>query len=116
MEAKNQAYLLGLRLKLPLHIVEGICDTQSEPRDRLLQVIIEFLKQVQPRPTWRAIVDALRSPAVNLQHLAMRVEAAHFPDPSAIREIPPETTTPAGMLPLIQENYIYFLLSHSHEV
>ena len=63
--------------------MEGICDKYSEPRDRLLQVLIEFKKQVDPRPTWRAIVTALRSPAVNLPRLAMRVEAAHCPDPTA---------------------------------
>ncbi|CAI8041005.1 hypothetical protein GBAR_LOCUS22788 [Geodia barretti] len=38
-----------------------------------------FLNQ-EPRPTWRVIVDALKSSAVNLPQLAMTVEAAHFPD------------------------------------
>ena len=78
--AQNQSYELGLKLKLPLHIVEGIHSTYSHPRDRLLQVIIEFTKQVDPRPTWRAIVSALRSHAVNLPQLANIVEAAHLPD------------------------------------
>ena len=59
---------------------------------------MEFLKQAEPRPTWRAIVTALRSPAVNLPQLAMRVEAAHFPDPTASRDLPPpDTATPTGI-------------------
>ena len=38
-----------------------------------------------------------RSPAVNLPQLAMRVEAAHFPDPTASCDPPlPETTVPTG--------------------
>ena len=78
LEAQNQSYALGLKLKVPLHIVEGIHSTYSQPRDRLILILIDFTVQVDPRPTWRAIVDALRSPAVNLPQLAMRVEAAHL--------------------------------------
>ena len=95
LEAQNQSYVLGLKLKLPLHVVDGICESHSKPRDRLLQVLIEFTKQVEPKPTWSAIVAALRSPAVNLPQLAMRVEAEHFPDPTAARDAPP--TSPTGM-------------------
>ena len=83
---------------LPLHVVESICEVHTQPRDRLLQVIIAFLKQEQTGPTWRVIVDALRSPAVNLPALAKKVEAAHFPDTTSTRDVVPETTT--GMTPL----------------
>ena len=97
IEAQNQSYVLGLKLRLPPHFVEDICEKHSEPRDRLLQIVAAFLQQVDPRPTWRAIVAALRSPAVNLPQLAMRVEAAHFPDPTVSRDPPPpEATTSIG--------------------
>ena len=77
--------------------MEDICDKHSQPRDRLLQILTAFLQQGDPRPTWRAIVAALKSSAVNLPQLAMRVEAAHFPDPTASREAPPpEATTFTG--------------------
>ena len=98
MPAQNQSFALGLKLMLPLHVVEGICEVHTQPRDRLLRVIIEFLKQEPTGPTWRVIVDALRSPLVNLPRLAKRVEAAHFPDPTSARDAVPETTT--GMKPL----------------
>ena len=97
LEAQNQSYVLGLKLKLPLHVADGIYEKYSRPRDRLLQVITAFLHQMDPRPTWRAIIAALRSPVVNLPQLAMRVEAAHFPDPTASRNAPPpEVTTSTG--------------------
>ena len=97
LEAQNQSFTLGQKLKLPLHIMNDICTTYSQPRDRLLQVLIEFTKQVDPIPTWRAIVAALRSSAVNLPQLATRVEAAHFPDPTASHEAPsPGAATPTG--------------------
>ena len=91
LEAMNQAYMLGLVLKLPPHVVDAISAAYTNARDRFLQVILAFLRQAEPRPTWRVIVDALRSPAVNLTALAERVEAAHFPDPTATRPPPPAT-------------------------
>ena len=90
LDAQNQSYKLGLRLNLPVREVEAIFTKYLDPCDRLLQIIIAFLRQAEPRPTWRVIVDALRSPAVNLTALARRVEAAH--DLTATRDVVPETT------------------------
>ena len=84
LEAQNKPRIFGLKLNLPLHIVDSIHSTYSQPCDRLLQVLIEFTKRTDPRPTWRVIVDALRSPAVDLPHLAKKVEATHFPDPTGL--------------------------------
>ena len=93
LPAQNDSFELGLRLKLPHHEVEGIHSTHSDPRSRLLHVILAFLNQAEPRPTWRVIVDALRSPAVNLPRLANKVEATHFPDPTPSRDVVTETTS-----------------------
>ena len=85
LEAQDQSVFFGIRLGLPLHVVEAIHSRYQKQKDRLLHVIIEFLRQVV-RPTWRVIIDTLRSPAVNLPRLADRVEAAHFPDPTPTRD------------------------------
>ena len=77
LEAQNQSHYLGLKWKIPTHIVEGIHSQYSSPKDRLFHVVVEFLKQVEPRPTWGAVVDALKSPVVGLPHLAKRVERNH---------------------------------------
>ena len=96
LEAQNKSRIFGLKLKLPLHVVDSIHATYPQPEDRLLQVLIEFTKQTDPGPTWRVITDALRSPAVNLPHLAEKVEAAHFPDPTSTRDVVSEIT-PTGI-------------------
>ena len=75
--------------------VEAIQATYQQPKDRLLHIIIAFLNQTEPRPTWRVIVNALKSPVVDLTALASRVEAAHFPHPTATRDVVTDT---AGML------------------
>ena len=93
LPAQNHSHMLGLKLGLPLHDVESIQSNYHDPRDRLLKVISEFLRQEQTGPTWRVIVDALRSPVVNLPALAQKVEATHFPDPTSTRDVVPETNT-----------------------
>ena len=77
--AMNKSYELGLRLKLPKHEVESIHKQYSDPRTRLLHVIMERIEQVLPGLTWGIIVEALRSHAVNLPVLAGELETAHCP-------------------------------------
>ena len=90
-EAQNHAHLLGLMLKISPWEVEAIQRKNKEPIDKLYDIILAFLRQAVPPPTWRAIVNALKSKIVNLTALAKRVEAAHFPDPTASRG-PPTTS------------------------
>ena len=97
LPAQNKSYELGLKFKLPQHVVEAIHSKDIPADQYLLRILIKFLQQVNPRPTWRVIVEALKAPAVNLPGLAMRVEAAHFPDSTVTRDVVPETTT--GMSP-----------------
>ena len=89
MDAQNSAHLLGLMLNVKPRDVEAILIKYQDQKDRLYHIIIAFLGQAEPRPTWRVIVGALRSPVVNLTALAGRVEAAHFPDLVATRDVVP---------------------------
>ena len=89
LPAQNKSYNLGLKLKVPLHVVRAIHAKNQLAEDHLRDVLEEFLKRIQPRPTWRVIINALRSPTVNLSQLANAVEAAHFPDSTSTRD--PET-------------------------
>ena len=95
VEAQNHSKVFGLQL-LPPHEVEAIHSQYQDPKERMLHILLAFTRQIQPRPTWRVIVEALRSPSVNLPTLAARVEAAHFHE---THDVVPKTTT--GMLPLI---------------
>ena len=91
-EAQNHSYLLGLMLKLKTSDVKAIHATYQEPKERLSHVITEFLNQTKPRPTWRVIINALRTRTVNLQALAKRIESTRFPDPTSTRNVVPEMT------------------------
>ena len=76
LEAESESFILGLRLNLRLIEVEAIQAKYSDPRERLLQILIAFLRQTKLVPTWRVILEALKSPVVGLTSLAARVEAA----------------------------------------
>ena len=95
-DAKPKAHLLGLMMNVKPSDVDATQATYQQPEDRLLQIIKIFLQQAEPRPTWRVIVEALRSPVVGLTALARRVEEAHFPDSTATRDVVAE---PKGKRP-----------------
>ena len=82
LEVQNKSHIFGLKLKLPVHVVDSwiIHSSNIQPEDQLLEVLRTFTKQTDPRPTWKVIKDALESPAVNLPQLAEKVERAHFTD------------------------------------
>ena len=77
LPAQNRSKLLARKLKLQEHTVQTIHNSYTDKTECLCQVILEFLNQVEPRPTWRVILDALRSPVVNLPRLAQDIEKRH---------------------------------------
>ena len=106
LPACNKSLMLGLALNLSLSEVEAIHMQYQNPRQCLLRVIMSFLEQVEPRPTWGVIVEALRSRAVNLPDLARRVEAALIPDPTATRVVPETTTGKSPSAPIISDLFM----------
>ena len=96
VEASNHSYVLGLKLRLSPHVVEAIHCNYLDPMEHLVHIIYNFTIQTEPIPIWRVILEALRHPVVNFPVLAKRVEAVHFPDPTATCDVVAETT---GMLP-----------------
>ena len=81
LPAQVQSFYLGIRLRLLHYVVDAIHKLYLQPQDRLYHVLVEFLKKVEPRPTWRVIVDALRSPTVDLPQLAEEIERKYCPNP-----------------------------------
>ena len=78
LEAQNRSYYLGLALKLPTYVLDAIHSPNANPQDCLRRVIEEFLRGVDPRPTWSAIAVALKNPSVKLPRLAEEIEAKYY--------------------------------------
>ena len=71
-------YKIGIRLKVPVDKLDDIRSQFSEPGDQLCEMLKEWLKgAVGSRPTWGALVEALRSQTVREPKLADQLEVKH---------------------------------------
>ena len=92
---------LGRVLGLPPSTVESIHKQYSDPPERLLSVIDEFVKQVEPRPTWRTLLNALRGPLIGEYALAKTIGESLTTDVSTSAAVVPG---PTGGYPFTQSN------------
>ena len=78
-DVRTKSDKFGRVLKLPKATVDCIYQQYSDPQDRLFAVLDEFVKQVEPPPTWRVIVEALRHPLIGQHRLAQEIESKYCP-------------------------------------
>ena len=90
-DLKSKYEIFGRLLKVPRDLVKRIRKEHDEPETRLLHIIEAFLRQKDPRPTWRIILEALRNPLINAPRLAGKIERIYGFQPS----------DPLGMYPKI---------------
>ena len=75
--ARTKWYKVGLRLKVPVDTLDCIKKESNDAGDQLCEAIKNWLKRVGVKPTWRALVDALRSQSVGESQLADHLEAKY---------------------------------------
>ena len=69
--ARAKWYDIGLRLGISADTLDAIDNAhQHKPEECFTHTIKEWLRNDDPRPTWEALADALRSPVVGHAHLA----------------------------------------------
>ena len=77
MQTKSEMF--GRLLKLPTETVDSIILQRStDLKNQLFSIIEEFVRQIDPQPTWRVILNALRSPLLKEDRLAMKIENQLF--------------------------------------
>ena len=72
-------YNIGIELRVPLHALKGIAQDNKDVSDRFREMLITWLNLVNPKPTWEALVNALRQPAVGQEQLAQSVQEDYCP-------------------------------------
>ena len=78
VQAKSE--LLGRRLKVQSYRVDSILQQYKDPQNQLFHIIDEFVRQVEPKPTWRTILEALGGPLIREASLAQEIQKNLFPD------------------------------------
>ena len=79
-QVQTKSKTFGRVLGLPKVTVDSVHQQNSDPQECLFGVLDEFVKQVEPPPTWRVILEALRSPNIRQGNLAQQIEKKLFPD------------------------------------
>ena len=77
LEVQTKSRTFGRVLRLPKVTVDSIHQQYSDPQECLFGVLDEFVKQVEPPPTWRVILEALRNPLIRYFRLAQEIEIEH---------------------------------------
>ena len=80
-------YYIGLELDIPHTTLNGFRQMYSTPLDLMREMLICWLDTaVNPRPSWEAVVTALRSPLVNMNHVAEQLESKYCAPVQCTRE------------------------------
>ena len=80
-DARSKWFSLGIELSITVTSLEAIKQKNKENAgDCLTEMLLEWLRQSNPKPTWACIVAALREPTVGLEQLAESIESQHSED------------------------------------
>ena len=74
LSAAAKWYDIGLELGMTADYLDTIRKTNDDPQDCLRKLLRRWLSCVDPQPSWKALINALSSPAVNYQALASKIE------------------------------------------
>jgi hypothetical protein len=79
-EARTQWMNIGIELNILKTDLDAIkmAIQGGNPGDCLTEMLSLWLKQVNPSPTWTALITALKQPTVGLEQLAEQVESKHI--------------------------------------
>ena len=70
----NKWYDIGLQLRLNADTLDNIEGNSGSTQHCLREMLKKWLRKVNPYPTWKAVVDALKSVVVGEETLAQQLE------------------------------------------
>ena len=80
-------YLIGLQLDIPHTTLDCLKQNHSDPSDLMREVLKYWLDTaVDPRPSWEAVVAALRSPVVDKKCIAEKLESMYCASVQHVKE------------------------------
>ena len=78
-EARAKWYDIGIELEIPTGTLKSIKSMYDSPAECLVEMLDTWLKQVDPKPSWRLLINALEQPAVGEERLAERLKQKYYP-------------------------------------
>ena len=77
LDVRCKWFDIGLKLKLSVGILEGVRDQYPDPSTALREMLLHWLKTVDPPPTWEGLVCALESRTVGEPRLAEQLRTKY---------------------------------------
>ena len=74
---------IGLQLKLEPNNLNKIEVNFKTVEECCRKMLLTWLSQVDPKPTWAALVEALKSPPVKCEYVARKIELEHLQKPES---------------------------------
>ena len=82
---------IGIQLKLEPNNLNKIEANYKTVEECCRKMLLTWLSQVEPKPTWSALVEALKSPAVKCEDVARKIKLEHLPEPESSQNQVPST-------------------------
>ena len=86
-EARSRWSDIGIELEMSKTDLDVIQQTYTETHQCFNEMLCEWLKRTDPQPTWTALVDALKAPAVGLGQLAEEIKKNHIAQSNSLANI-----------------------------
>ena len=77
LDVSHKWFNLGLKLQLSVGILERVRDQYSDPSTSLREMLLHWLKKVDPPPTWEGLACALESRTVGEPRLAEQLRTKY---------------------------------------
>ena len=77
---------IGIQLKLAPSSLNKIEANFKTVEECCRKMLLTWLSQVDPKPTWSALVEALKSPPVKCEYVARKIKLEHLPKPESSQD------------------------------
>ena len=83
LDVSHKWFDIGLKLQLSVGTLECIRDQYPSPSTSLREMLLDWLKKVDPPPTWEGLACALESRTVGEPRLAEQLRTKYCKPPQA---------------------------------
>ena len=109
-EARTEWFYIGIQLDMETSDLKVIKKNHDEAGLCFTKMLTEWLKRMNPPPTWKALVDALKSRTVGYEQLADTIEKTHCKSKSNYNTYNAPTIQSCNQIPRTMDFFFYLLI------
>ena len=110
-EARTEWFYIGIQLDMKTSDLKVIKKNHDEAGLCFTEMLTDWLKRMNPPPTWEALVDALKSQTVGYEQLADTIEKTHCKSKSNYNTCNAPTIQSCYQTPRTMNFFFYLLIN-----